>query len=64
MVNRSEAILHAIRTELERHRQELDASRGLRAISLIVGFDERSGELRNVIYRLEEKTNLRGTGGY
>ncbi|KKM01476.1 hypothetical protein LCGC14_1794070 [marine sediment metagenome] len=63
-MNRTEAVLGAIRAELERHRQELDSSRGLRAISLIVGFDEKSGELRNVIYRLEEKTNLRGTGGY
>jgi len=51
-------ITEAITAELGRRSAEIDATTGLRCITLIVQLNERTGKPRTVLFRSESKSEL------
>jgi hypothetical protein len=57
-MTRTEAILDAVRQELDRHRPYLDRIDGLRSVMLVIKVRPGTREVRAVIFSPEVETSL------
>jgi len=59
-MTRTAALVRAIREELERRRtDDIDGDMGLRSVTLVVSFDQKTGAPREILFRKESRAGIR-----
>ena len=57
-MTRADAIMAAVRGELDKRRKEIDADGDMRALTLVIRMSEKSGLPFRVLYRPESESDL------